>query len=141
MSTPESTKRRAVLANCSSQLPAAEDRDEVVAAAHHCDGDTRTLEPQDLPRNAGVELARSLVREARGIDVDERGRVPLESALCEPLGQARTEAGGGPGERERAPRRARLVAQERGDGTRPVGLDRGKHLERTRPVSVERVDT
>src|ERR1044072_7383482 len=120
MSTPESTKRRAVLANCSSQLPAAEDRDEVVAAAQHCDGDTRTLEPQDLPRNAGLELARSLVREARGIDVDERGRVPLESALCEPLGQARTEARGDHGELEGAARPARLLGPGRGGGARPV---------------------
>ena len=81
MRVPESTKRRLVLANRRSQPAPAEDGDEVVAAAEDGDRYARTLEAEDLCRDDRVALGRTARREARRVDVDERGRVALEHAL------------------------------------------------------------
>ena len=89
MSVPERTKRRLVLTNRRSHPVAAEDGDEVVAAAENRNRHTCALEAKNLCGNPCVALSWTARHEAGRVDVDECGRVALEHTLGQALGEAR----------------------------------------------------
>src|SRR4029079_10372690 len=141
MSVPVSTKRRLVLANRCSELAPPEDGDEVVAAAENGDRDACSLEAENLSGDTRIALGRSAARrDARRIDVDERGCVPLEHTLGQSLRELGRETRRHDGELECAARRARLVREKRGDRGGPVRRASAERLERAQRVAVEGVN-